>query len=128
MKLVQGFVFSIIHFCNSLYYCLPNIILIGLQMLIFSTARMAAGFPRFSRERINPVSICLHVSPIKAKTKYKICLLPHKAVQWKEPLYLNEMLELREPSIMNLRSNYNTWKFVENRVPGPGFTNRSFKY
>ena len=52
----------------------------------------------------------------------------HKAVQCKEPLHLNEMLELREPSNINLRSNYDTRKLVENRVPGPVFTNRSFKH
>ena len=41
---------------------------------------------------------------------------------------MNEMLELREPSTIIFRSNYDTWKFVENRVPGPDFTIRSFKY
>ena len=38
------------------------------------------------------------------------------------------MLELREPSNMNLRSNHETWKLLENRVPDPSFTNRCFKY
>ena len=38
------------------------------------------------------------------------------------------MLELREPSTINVRSNYDTLKLVENRVPGPGFTNRIFKF
>ena len=72
--------------------------------------------------------IDLHVLPIIARIKYKFCLLALKAVQCKEPLYLNEMLELWVPSTINLRSNYGTWKLVENRVPGPGFTNRSLKY
>ena len=38
------------------------------------------------------------------------------------------MLELREPSTIILQSNFDTWELVENRVPGPGFTDRSFKY
>ena len=38
------------------------------------------------------------------------------------------MLELRELSTKNLRSNYDTRKLVENRVPGPGFINRNFKF
>ena len=38
------------------------------------------------------------------------------------------MLGLREPLTINLRSNSDTWKLVENRVPCPDFTNRSFKY
>ena len=38
------------------------------------------------------------------------------------------MLKLRQPSTINVRSNYDTWKLVENRVPGSGFIKRSFKY
>ena len=97
-------------------------------MLINSAARIVVGFPRFSRERFTPVCIDLHVLPIKARIKYKICLLAHKAVQCKEPLYLYEMLELRKPSTINLQSNYDAWKLVENRVPGPDFTIISFNY
>ena len=54
----------------------------------------------------------LCVLPIKARIKYKICLLAHKAIQSKERLYLNEMLEVREPSNINLRSKYDTRKLV----------------
>ena len=44
-------------------------------------------------------------------------------------MYLNEMLELREPSTINLRGIYDTWKLVENRLHVlHDFTNRSFKY
>ena len=38
------------------------------------------------------------------------------------------MFELRKPSSTILRSNYDTRKFVENRVPGTGFTNIGFKF
>ena len=38
------------------------------------------------------------------------------------------MLELKESSTISLRSNHDTCKLEEHRVPGPGFTNRSFKY
>ena len=38
------------------------------------------------------------------------------------------MFELREPSTVILRSNYDTRKLIENRVPDSGFINRSFKY
>ena len=53
--LVHGLVFSKFDFCYNLYYGLPNIILNGLQTLIKSAARIVIGFPRFSRERNNPV-------------------------------------------------------------------------
>ena len=128
MKLVHGLVFSIIDFCNSLYYGLPNIILNVLQMLINSAARMVVSFLTFSGEKITPVCIDLHVLTMKDGFKYKFCLLVHTAILCKEPLYLNDMLELREPSTINLRSNYYTWKLVENRVSLPGFTIICFKY
>ena len=40
IKLVHGLVFSIIDFCNALYYGLQTILLNGLQMLITSAARI----------------------------------------------------------------------------------------
>ena len=128
MKLVHGLVFSKIDFCNSLYYGLPSIILNGLQMLINSAAGIVVGFPRSSTERITPVCIDLHVLPIKARNEKEICLFAHNAIQCKELLFLNEMIQLREPSTINSRSNYDTWKLVENRDLGPGFIKRSFKY
>ena len=128
MKLVHGLVFSTIDFCYSLYFGLPNDILNGLRMLINSAARIFVGFKRFSRERFTPIRIYLHILPIKARIKYKICLLTYKAIHCREPLYLNELLEIMEQSTINLRSDHDTWKVVEHRVPSPGFTNRCFKY
>ena len=128
MKLVYGLVFSIFDFCNSLYYGLPNILNV-LQMSINIAARIVVGFPRFSRERITLVCIDLQVLPKKKiRIKCKICLLAYKGIECKKPLYLNEMLELREPSAISLRSNYDTWKLVENWLPDPGFTKTCFKY
>ena len=45
---------------------------------------------------MTPICIDLHILPMKAKTNYKRFLLTHKALQHKETLYLNEMLEQRE--------------------------------
>ena len=125
MKLVHGLVFSIIDLCNTLYYGLPNIILIGLQFLINSAAGIAVGLPRFSRERIPPICIDLHILPIKAGVKCKNFLLTHKAMQCKKPLYLKEMFENREPSTINLRSNHDTWKLLENRTAVKHFAKNS---
>ena len=128
MKLMHGLVLSVIDFCNALYYDLPNYVLNGLQMLINSAARIVVGLPRFSRERITPICIKLHILPIKARIKYKICLLTHKVIKYGEPLYLNDLIDLKVPSSVNLRSNNDRLKLAEYRVPGPCFTNRCFKY
>ena len=69
MKLLHGQVFSINNFRNSLNYGLPSIILNGLQMLINSAARIVVVFPRFSRERVTPYRIDLHILPTKARIK-----------------------------------------------------------
>ena len=38
------------------------------------------------------------------------------------------MLELKESSTISLQSNHDTWNLEEHRAPGPGLTNRCFKY
>ena len=116
-KLVRGLVFSIIDFYKTLDCSLPNIIVKGPQILINSATRIIAGYPRFSRVRINPICISLQILQIKARIKYKVCLLTNKAIQCKELLYLNKVLELRESITINFWSNHDTWKRVEHRVP-----------
>ena len=75
LKLVHGLVFSRIDFCNPLYFGLPNTKLKQLQLMINDATRLVAGLPRFSRERITPITIELHFLPIKARIHFKICLL-----------------------------------------------------
>ena len=92
MKLVHGLVMSHIDFCNSLYCGLPSKDLQPLQLIINGAARMVVGLPYFSRERITPYCIRLHFLPLKARIKYKICLLTFKAIKYGEPQYLRELL------------------------------------
>ena len=49
----------------------------------------------FSRDRITPVSIEHHFLPIKARIKYKICLLVHEELNFVQPKYLAELLKSR---------------------------------
>ena len=92
MKLIHGLVLTVIDFCNSLYYGLPNCDLHAFQMIINSAARIVEGMPRFSRDRITPVCINLHFLPFKARIEYKICLLTYKALRFGEPKYLADLL------------------------------------
>ena len=55
------------------------------------------GIPRFSRERITPVCMELHILPLKARIYYKICLLVYKALNFGQPQYLTELLSYRVP-------------------------------
>ena len=103
MKLVQGLILSRVDFCNSLLFVLPDCDLRMLQVAINSAARIVAGMPRFSHEHITPVLIDLYILPVRARIKYKICLLAHKALKSGEPKYLADLLNLRQtlPSLRN---------------------------
>ena len=95
MHLVHNLILSNTDFCNSIYYGLPDCDLRILQLVINSAARLVVGMPRFSREHITPVCIDLHILPVKARIKYKICLLTHKALKFGEPAYLADLLHRR---------------------------------
>ena len=128
MKLVHGLVFSVIDFCNSLYYGLSNADLHGLQMIINSAARIVTGMPRFSRDRITPVCIKLHFLPLKARIMYKLCLITYKAVNFGQPKYISELIKEYTPETnMHLRS------IDENRLHEPvishfSYVDRCFEY
>ena len=77
-----------IDFCNPFYFGLPNTKLKQLQLIISDMTRLVAGLPRFSRERITPITIELHFLPIKARINFKICLLVYKALKLGQPAYL----------------------------------------
>ena len=51
MKLVHGLVFSVIDFCNALYYGLPDVMLNGFQMLIKSAARTIIRFSKILKRK-----------------------------------------------------------------------------
>ena len=97
MKLVHGLVLSVIDFCNSLYHGLSNSDLHGLQMIINSAARIVKGMPRFSRDRITPVCIELHLLPLKARIMYKVCLITYKALNFGQPKYMSDLVKEYTP-------------------------------
>ena len=128
MKLVNGLVFSVLDFCNSLYYGLPNHDLHSFQMMINSAARVVTGMSQFSRERITPVCIRLHFLPFKARIIYKICLLTYKAVKYGQPSYLANLLKKQEPTTtMGLR-NYSIDRLDEPMISRSVGIKRCFSY
>ena len=124
-KLVYNFVISRIDYCNSIYYSLPNFRLRKLQMILNRAARLVCGIGR--RDRITPVLIELHWLPIKARIKYKICVLTHQAIVTGKPVYLRNLLNMVLPREgINTRSNYDGRKLLEPRCSSNvGF--RAFK-
>ena len=126
MKLIHCLVLSHLDFCNSIYAGLPNSSLHHLQMIIHDAARLVVGLPRFSRERITPVCIELHILPVKARIQYKICLLVYKALNFGQPQYLAELLHFRVPS-RTLRGDY--LRLLEEPMIGTTlYSNRCFTH
>ena len=101
-------------YSNSIYYGLPNFQLIYLQNILNRAARLIKGVSR--RDRITPVLIELHWLPIKARIKFKICVLTHQAITTGKPAYLNKLLVIMQPTEgVDTRSNTDGRKLIEPR-------------
>ena len=115
-KLVCNCVINRIDYCNSIYYNLPNFQLNKLQKLLNRAARLVKGVSR--RDRITPVLIELHWLPIKARIKYKICVLTHQTIIMEKPEYLRNLITIRQPTEGNgvdTRLNTDGRKLLEPR-------------
>ena len=101
-KLIHNHVISRLDFCNSLYYGLPNYLLIKLQKILYWSARLLKGLSR--RERVTPILIELHWLPIKARIVFKICTLVFQAMKYGKPQYMRNLLKDYTPNTnMSLR-------------------------
>ena len=113
-KLICNCVISRLDYCNSIYYGLPNFKLRKLQNIKNRAARLIKGVGR--RDRITPVLIELHWLPIKARIKFKICVLTHQAITTGKPAYLNKLLVIMQPTEgVDTRSNTDGRKLIEPR-------------
>ena len=57
------------------------------------------------RCHISPVLVQLHWLPVSFRIKYKILLIVHKALHDKAPVYIKDMLRLKNNPNRSLRSN-----------------------
>ena len=126
LNLVHSLVFSHIDFCNSIYVDLPDTKLRPLQRIINNSARLVTMMPISSRSRITPVCIKLHILPIKARIKYKICLLTYKALKFGQPFYLAELLQqrIRRRALRGETSG----QLEEPIIASSNYSNRCFTY
>ena len=128
IKLVHGLVLSNLDFCNSIYAGLPNLYLHQLQNIINSAARLIVRMPRLSQECITPVCINLHFLPIKARIKYKICMLVYKALSYGQPSYIADMLKYRASSARRPLRNDRQMQLEEPIIAPSLYSNRCFSY
>ena len=99
-----------------------------IQLLINNAVRIVCGMDRFSRERITPKCISLHILPLKARIEYKICLLAYKALKYGQPSYICNLLKPHEQAReLPLRGEGNG-RLYEPVISRAAYSNRCFSY
>ena len=76
---ICSFASSLLDYCNSLHYGLPQVQINKTQRVKNAAARLIPGQPRFCHT--TPVLSQLHWLPIKYRTEFKILLMTFKAIQ-----------------------------------------------
>ena len=101
--LVQAVTMARIDYCNGLLYGVPAVHLSKLQRLQNSAARLITYTPRYCH--ITPVLYALHWLPVRFRICYKIAVITFKAIHNLAPEYLRDLINVRQCSRYNLRSN-----------------------
>ena len=90
VTLVHVLIVSKVNYCNSLFIGLPNVILKRVQSVLNRAARLIFNFP--PRVPTTSSLIELHWLPLKARIKFRICLITFKALKFNQPSYIRELL------------------------------------
>ena len=101
--MVHAFITSRIDTCNSLLYGLPTSQLNRLQRVQNAAARLVSRARKF--DHITPVLEKLHWLPVKQHIVFKMIVLLYKVLQQTGPIYLQELIKIRQPLKTNLRSS-----------------------
>lgn len=94
--LMHAFITSRLDYCNSLFVNLPKKDLVRLQYILNRAARMIFKLPPFLS--ISSYLYELHWLPVKARIEFKVCLLVYKALKFKEPSYIFNLLNYYSPN------------------------------
>ena len=105
-SVVQALIMSRIDYCNSLLFGVTDVHLSKLQRLQNTAARLICSIPK--HDHITPTLIKLHWLPVRLRIKFKIAMLAFKCIHQYAPLYLVNLLKVRNTSCYSLRSNEGT--------------------
>ena len=105
-KLVHAFISSTLDYGNCLLYGTSQVNLNKLQVLQNSAARLIEKIKK--HDHITETLINLHWLPVRARIDFKILLFTWKALNNSAPIYIKNMLEIREET-RNLRNPINLY-------------------
>ena len=128
VTLVHSLIVSKVDYCNFLFIGIPNVILKKVQSFLNRATRLIFNLPPWVPTTSSLIE--LHRLPLKARIKFKICLISFKALKFNQPIYIRELLSFSShESTLCLRSADDPYRLREPRAIGErGFANRSFSY
>ena len=100
--LVNSLVISQLDYCNAVYYGLPSYLILRLQRVQNTAARLISCSHKY--HHITPVLIELHWLPIEYRLKFKILLHVFKVINNLSPTYLTDLNTHQPVPSRSLRS------------------------
>ena len=121
-SLANALVSSRLDYCNSLFFAVSEGQLKKLQLVQNCLARVVTQSSKFACA--STLLAKLHWSPIQSRIAFKINLLTYKALNYKQPVYLSDLLKYRHYP-KDLRVNQ-TKKLKPIHNPKKGYGSNSF--
>ena len=106
-KLIHAFITSQIDYCNSLLYGIDDQLLVRLQLIQNSAARLLTGTKK--HDHISHVLQNLHWLPVKARIQFKILVLVFKFFEGITPSYFTDMVK---QEVLDCEPTYRTRQHV----------------
>ena len=95
-RVVNALVTSRLDYCNSLLYGTIDKNFVKLQRIQNTAARLITHVPKYD---ITPVLKELHWLPVRERVCFKIMLLVHRAVNFRGPVYLRDLIYMLTSSL-----------------------------
>ena len=115
---------SQLDYCNAIYMGLPKKDIIKMQRIQNSAAKLILNCKK--SESSTEALQARHWLPIEARIKFKVLTITHKCLHGQAPVYLQNLLILKQGSKYSLMSNKDTNILEIPKTRDKTFADRSF--